>query len=132
MARVFIESNARKFREDRLSISLDDRKKDTRQFDVTYIYLEKRYPFCHSSNILIVLFDINANNTGTHMFFGRFITERIYCIRVIFVCFVQEIESDFRSKSYIHRVFLVIIYLISLFICSCAKSFDQQKVVTFT
>lgn len=56
MARVFIAPSARKFREDRLSISLNDRKKDTRPFDADYIYLGKIGIFCAtSSDILIVL-----------------------------------------------------------------------------
>lgn len=58
MACVFIEPSARKFREDRLSISLNDRKKDTRLFDVDYIYLGKIGIFsATNSDILIVLFD---------------------------------------------------------------------------
>lgn len=105
MARVFIEPSARKFREECLSISLNDRKKDTRPFDVDYIYLGKIdisaaraaiFSLCYLTNVI--------NNTGTRMlsFSGELlIAEGIYRIRIYFRSGFVRVESDriFRWKS---------------------------------
>lgn len=122
MARVFIEPRARKFREDRLSISLNDRKKNTiRPFNIDYIYLRKIFSATEAA-IFSLCHSINAINNMryAHMFFffGKFITERIYRTCIIFVCFVQIRLNRILDENLADRVLFIIIYLI---ICPCTK-----------
>lgn len=131
--RVFIEPSARKFREDRLSILLNDRKKDTRPFNVDYVYLGK---IGISSTTQAVIFSLcylaNAINNiiwNAYVFLTDSPSREFITLVLFPFALRNETESDFISKSYVRRDLFIIIYLI---MCPCTKSSGQQRTATPT